>query len=93
MKDHPKCKTCKKFSPNVDEWDAPPGFGMCGLIEMSCYMTEWDETYDNVKILPEYKDHLASVMDGSSYKANLHVHPDYYCPMHSDLMPELSTRQ
>ncbi|QDP54182.1 MAG: hypothetical protein GOVbin4685_42 [Prokaryotic dsDNA virus sp.] len=91
MIDHPKCKACAHFSASSDEWDRPHGFGVCNLVEMTYEMTAWDEDYENLTLKPEYKEHLAGVMDGSSYSATLHPHPDFYCPMHSDLMPELES--
>lgn len=89
--DHPKCATCKHFSATCDECDNPSGFGVCNLVEMTCEMTDWGDDMESLKLKPEYEGHLAGVMDGSSYPTELHPHPDFYCPMHSDLMPQLLT--
>lgn len=83
--EHPKCSTCKHFKSEADDWDAPPGFGQCSLALMSCWITKWNKSTREVEVKEEYKEHLMSVMDGSSYRALLHTHPDFYCPMHSDL--------
>jgi hypothetical protein len=87
--DHPKCKTCLHFIVNLDAWDLPPNFGACGLVEMACNMTDYDFVAEKNTAKPEYKDHLAAVMDGSSYRAELYASPEFYCAMHSDLMPHL----
>ncbi len=86
--DHPKCKTCDHFR-GVDAQDSPPLFGYCMLIDMTCEMMTWNDERDCLELLPEYKGHLAGVMDGSHYSADLHPHSSFYCPMHSELMPEL----
>lgn len=90
--DHPKCATCKHFAPETDEWDTPEGFGKCLLVEMTCEISEWDAGYENQTLKLGFKEHLAGVMDGSSYAAYLYPHLDFYCPMHSDLMPQLVQR-
>ena len=87
--EHPKCKTCSHFSAKSGSWDTPETFGLCRLIEMTCEMTEWDENCVNLTMKPEFEGHLAGVMDGSSYSAALYPDPEFYCPMHSDLMPQL----
>jgi hypothetical protein len=99
--EHPRCATCRHYTTHTDTigWDIPPNFGTCKLIKMSDGMTEWDgESYrkdedgDDVavrRLRPEYAQHLAGVMDGSSYRAELQPAPEFYCPMHSDLMPQL----
>lgn len=88
--DHPKCATCKSFitPKNTDNWDNA-GFGYCDLIEMTCEMTSWDNDLRITELKPKYKDHMAGVMDGSSYRAALYPSEEFYCPMHSDLMPAL----
>lgn len=90
--EHPKCRTCKYFRPKDKSnkyysWEIPPDFGTCGKVIMSDIMTMPVKTDKGIKhvIRPEYKTHLASVMDGSSYHAQLDVHPDFYCAMHSEL--------
>lgn len=86
---HPKCKTCNHFDPEIQDWDNPLNFGFCRAIAESWEMSDWDfETSEN-KFKQKFKDHLASVSDGSSYSASLNVHPNFYCPMHSELMPNL----
>lgn len=87
--EHPKCETCSHFKSSPDDWDSPHGFGECTLVEMTCEMAKWDENYEKLSLKPEFEEHLAGVMDGSSYKATLYPHPQFYCPMHSDLMPQL----
>jgi hypothetical protein len=92
---HPRCRTCVHFALAEDEWDVEGiGFGKCKLIPMTDQMSEWTttegpEAYTKLVLTAEHVEHLAGVMDGSSYRAELNPHPDFYCPMHSDLMPQL----
>jgi hypothetical protein len=87
---HPKCKTCAHFIKEPEDWDAPDDFGKCGLIAMTCDMTRWDAAAERRALTPEYSGHLAGVLDWSSYRAELYPDPDFYCAMHSDLMPKLT---
>lgn len=99
MRGHPTCATCSHYVPRaqVNDWDIPRTFGKCALVEMTCNMTvlvtDPNDTDDNghvwLDLKPEYSEHLAGVMDGSSYRAELFPAPEYYCPMHSALMPQL----
>ena len=88
--DHPRCKTCAHFEPDSAEWDTPITFGDCELLEMTSKMTKWDDDFKKQTLKPEFKEHLAGVMDGSSYHAALHPSPEFYCAMHSELMPHLA---
>jgi len=85
----PKCRTCNHFDATTDEWDTPQGFGKCRLIEMSCEMSEWDEEYSKETLKPEFNGYLAGVMDGSSYRAVLEPHPDFYCLISNCRTPAL----
>ncbi len=89
--DHPRCKTCKNFDAEKgNDWDNPQGFGLCKMIAENWEMNRWDDdTSENVP-KPEAKGHLASVSDGSAYRASLNPHPDFYCAMHSDVAPDLT---
>ncbi len=100
MIEHPKCSTCAHFKPrDQDEetrnipWSIPPKFGLCKLIPMADNMTDWkgegEDFMPKYSLKPEYEQYLAGVQDGSSYSADLFPHPDFYCPMHSELMPHL----
>jgi hypothetical protein len=89
MINHPICKTCAHFNPNSDEWDTPKGFGQCKLIQLSSDTIGWNKDYETSELLPKYQHHLATVMDGSSYMAELRPSPDFYCRMQSELMPGL----
>ena len=93
---HPRCATCKHFNPDPDEWDVPEGWGRCDLIEMASHMTGWSKDAPDKPsnaLKPEYEGHTACVMDASSYSAVLNPSPDFYCAMHSDLAPDLVTRE
>jgi hypothetical protein len=86
---HPKCATCAHFHEKGDAWDAPEFFGYCGLVQMTSKMSQWSGDRKQLELKPEFSEHLAGTMDGSSYRADFYPHPDFYCPMHSDLMPQL----
>ena len=88
--DHPKCLTCKHYGFVADDWDNPLEMHTCNMVAESFVMAQWNrETAEN-ELQPHYKGHLASVCDASAYSAELNVHQDFYCAMHSDLMPDLN---
>lgn len=100
--EHPRCATCGHYTKHTETMgrDIPLNFGTCKLIKMSDTMTEWygesyrDENGDDTPdrhLKLEYAQHLAGVMDGEGYRAELQPAPDFYCPMHSDLMPQLKS--
>lgn len=101
MIEHPKCATCAHYKAREQDeetreipWSTPPKFGKCKLIPMADDMTDWkgyqgDGDVQLYALKAEYAQYLAGVQDGSSYSADLFPHPDFYCPMHSELMPHL----
>ena len=87
---HPKCATCKHFNPKNSDWDNPLNFGICECVAESWQMSQWNDDCSENELRPIFKDHLASVSDGSAYSARLNVHPDFYCAMHSEAAPYLT---
>lgn len=87
---HPKCKDCKHFGDVANDWDNPLTLGSCGMVAESWEMSDWDATYKENSIKNFFLGHLASVSDGSAYRAGLNVSPDFYCAMHSDILPDLN---
>ena len=92
---HPRCKTCKHFYPTEDglrhgsnAQDVPLAFGVCYGIWHATVVAEWADKTEELKAA--FETHLAAVADAEGYHASLHPHPDFYCPMHSDLTPDLA---
>ena len=75
-----------------DDWDTPPEFHTCEMTPMSDCIVKWDVSTRQNIIAPECSHIMATTMDGSSYRADLHTRGDFYCPMHSDLKPALKNR-
>lgn len=88
--DHPKCSSCKHFKSEIDDWDNPAKFGCCHLVAESWEMSQWDHETGQNSLKPFFAGHLASVSDGSAYSASLNVHANFYCAMHSEMMPSLN---
>ena len=87
--DHPKCKSCKHFASHLDDWDNPLSLHLCDMVAEAWEMSQWNADKAKNELKPKFNGHLASVSDGSSYRASLNVHADFYCAMHSQLMPDL----
>ena len=90
--DHPKCATCKHFSDAGFAF--PNGFGVCNLMAETWDMTEYKKVdgWTTRVLKPEFSDHLAGLEDGGTPTTDFYPSPDFYCPMHSDLMPQLKER-
>lgn len=85
---HPKCKECRHFNPDMDDWDNPLGLGTCKMMAEKWEMSDWDDNRNN-SIKPFFAGHMAAVGDGSEYKAKFYVSPEFYCAMHSAVAPDL----
>lgn len=93
MKDYPRCRTCAHYRPTEPSaeyvgygtWDDDgetfrphyPGW---------CAKMQGPADADDPTTLPE-SGRMAITVDGSTYKADLLVTPDFGCILHSDITP------
>ena len=82
---HPTCSTCKHWNGPSDDEYIPLKIGLCNRIPPEWETCDWDSELQNV-LKDEHKDTKAYANEGSSNSAFLSTTPDFYCPMHSDLV-------
>jgi len=82
--DTPRCATCRFWQEN--EFYGWEGRDIetrhCAYAPELWEATTWSREADKQVLLPEHKDVLAFVQDGSSYKAALLTKADFGCVAH-----------
>ena len=79
-----RCKKCKHWAPEGDEYGSLRGAGECRkapqMWDVTDRLEDESEPWDEYKVLkPEHATVLAIVEDGSAYKARLVTMPDFGC--------------
>lgn len=73
-----KCKDCRYWHLDRESDILKSEIGLCSKAAMLWDVSVWDDGYNRV-LLPEHKDLMMFVKDGSEYHAELLTVPHFYC--------------